>query len=195
MTSHYYSETPEKESTEHEIEISFRDKRYHFISDNSVFSKNKLDHGSKILLETVIDELQGNVLDFGCGYGPIGIIIREERGLDVTMSDVNERAVSLAVKNAKLNGKKVHVKKSDGFTNVEGTFGSILMNPPIRIGKERIYSFFKEAKDYLQEGGSLYIVIQKKQGAKSALSYLETIYSDVKTLNREAGYHIYKCTP
>lgn len=193
MSDHYYSNKPETLSHEQEISIEFRDRRYRFITDHSVFSKTRFDHGSRILLETVMDELEGPVLDFGCGYGPIGILISDQTGLDVSLSDINERAIHLTRKNALLNHREVKALLSDGFSSIEGSFSSILMNPPIRIGKERIYSFFKEAKDYLTEGGALYIVIQKKQGAKSALAFLEEIYPEVITLNRQSGYHVFRC--
>ena len=104
--------------------------------------------------------------------------------------DVNERALDLARKNLKLNGAKGNVFSSDGFAKIEKNYDAILLNPPIRRGKEVIYRLFKEAKAHLAPGRRLLIVIQKKQGMKSAKEKLESLFVEVNTLDKKAGYYI-----
>ncbi len=109
----------------------------------------------------------------------------------VLMADINERAVELSEKNLKQNGiKNGDVCQSDGFSQLTGPFDTIVCNPPIRAGKSIIYPIFEQCVDYLVPGGALYIVIQKKQGANSAVSKLTSMYGNCDVLNKEEGYWI-----
>jgi len=124
-----------------------------------------------LLIETVIKENQnsiGKILDMGCGYGPIGIIIANSiENSTVTMADINERALELAAMNAKENKAehKVKIMNSSAFENIKDNYDIIVTNPPIRAGKEVVFSFYEGAYNHLRKGGKLYVVIQKKQGA------------------------------
>ena len=131
-------------------------------------------------------------MDLGCGYGPIGITLaRLNPRAEITMIDINQRAVDLAKVNIEQNGvKNARVLQSNGFENLEGTFNAIISNPPIRTGKKVIYSLFEESIQYLENGGSIYLVIQKKQGAKSAMNKLNEIYGNCQVINKKGGYWI-----
>jgi 16S rRNA (guanine1207-N2)-methyltransferase len=137
------------------------------------------------------------VLDIGCGYGPIGLAAAYlcPEG-HVTMTDINERAVELAIENAQRNGiDNVTIIQSDLFDKVQGDkYDVILTNPPIRAGKETVHRIFADAYDFLVNGGSLWVVIQKKQGAPSAYTKLESIYGDVVEVSKDKGYRIFKAT-
>jgi len=133
------------------------------------------------------------VLDVGCGYGPIGLTAARLVGSGhVTMIDINERAVELAKENAKLNGiTNVTILQSDLFEAVKTErFQVILTNPPIRAGKAVVHRIFEEGYELLQEGGSMWVVIQKKQGAPSAMDKLEAIFGEVEEVTRDKGYWI-----
>ncbi|MTT32777.1 methyltransferase [Terrilactibacillus sp. BCM23-1] len=194
MMEHYYSKQPQTESNRQQFETKIRNMPITFITDRGVFSKGDIDFGSRSLIESfILPEVPGDLLDMGCGYGPIGITLAKcFSDRHVTMVDVNERAVQLAKENAQKNGVQATVFQSDRFEKVEGTFAAILTNPPIRAGKQVVHSIFREAHGHLVKGGDLWVVIQKKQGAPSALKYLEELYDDVTTVKRNKGYYIFQ---
>lgn len=194
--AHYYDLDPSLESKERLIEFVISGRKVSLYSDNGVFSKNKLDEGSRILIETLLPlNLTGKILDLGCGYGPIGLSI----GLcspcaSITLADVNPRAVALCKKNAELLNlsDRVTCLQSDIYSNVEGKFNAIISNPPIRAGKRVTYTMYKEAKEHLVSGGQFYFVIRKAQGASSASQYVKEVFGNITLLARSKGYHIYK---
>ena len=150
---HYYSANPESESNEREIKYELKDRTFKFISDNGVFSKEHVDFATDFMLRTIIDdELEGSVLDMGCGYGVIGITVSNlcSKVSSVTLCDINNRAIDLATRNAERN-RVVNAKifASDGFANVEGRFDIIITNPPIRAGKAVIYKMYETQTLYL----------------------------------------------
>ena len=188
---HYYSENPTTEHRIAQIEYSLGDIDLKFTTDSGVFSKDKVDYGTNVLLRS-LPPIDGKILDLGCGYGPIGITLaRLNPRAEITMIDINQRAVDLAKINIEQNGvKNARVLQSNGFENLEGTFNAIISNPPIRTGKKVIYSLFEESIQYLENGGSIYLVIQKKQGAKSAMEKLNEIYGNCRAINKKGGYWI-----
>ncbi len=195
MSNHYYSRTPEAAHERKQIEQVLRGETFKFITDAGVFSKKGIDYGSRVLIEAMEVPETSSVLDVGCGYGPIGFAAaRLAIKGHVTMVDINERAVELAKENAALNAiHNVTILQSDVFENVKGqTFDMILTNPPIRAGKETVHTIFEEAYDHLKPGGSLWVVIQKKQGAPSAFAKLEAIYGKVNEVCKDKGYRIYR---
>jgi 16S rRNA (guanine1207-N2)-methyltransferase len=113
---------------------------------------------------------------------------------EVHMVDVNTRAIELAKKNTEKNGiQNVRIYESDGLASVESEgFSAILTNPPIRAGKETIFRFYEEAHEKLQDGGSLWVVIQKKQGAPSTQEKLEGLFGNCRTVDKKKGYFIFE---
>ena len=189
----YFDSNPNSESDEHLIRCEINGCIYNFYTDNSVFSKKYLDFGTRTLLESInLDEINGEVLDFGCGYGPIGIYIKKNCNCCVDMVDINERAINLSLKNAKLNMVDVNVFKSDIYSHINKKYDFIITNPPIRVGKKILYDILFNAKDYLKENGSLYLVINKDQGAKSLYKDLEKCYR-VTTVKKNKGFYVFKC--
>ncbi|OPZ90039.1 MAG: Ribosomal RNA large subunit methyltransferase G [Firmicutes bacterium ADurb.Bin419] len=192
---HYYSQTPSVSHDENRINYKLKDTELEFITDAGVFSKKRVDFGSDLLINS-IPQIAGEILDIGCGYGVIGISLAHlSPSAKVTMIDINERAVDLTNRNIKLNSTtNAQVLQSDGFTNVTGAFDVIVSNPPIRTGKKVIYPLFEQSIKFLNDNGSIYLVIQKKQGAKSAFDKLESIYGNCEVINKDAGYWILKST-
>ena len=191
---HYFTNDKNLKSHEKIHYIKMDDLSFSFKTDHGVFSKKGLDFGTRLLIETVKDVDFRSLLDIGCGYGPMGIILKKmNQKAEVTMVDVNQRAIDLCKTNARMNDVDVNVFESDGLDAVSGSYDMIVTNPPIRAGKQVIYRFFKDAKAHLSKNGYLYIVIQKKQGAPSTKAFCETIYSDVKVIQKKSGYQIIKC--
>ncbi|MFY0761071.1 class I SAM-dependent methyltransferase [Metabacillus dongyingensis] len=195
MTNHYYSQQPEAESNRKSWTFTLRGNSFHFQSDRGVFSKSEVDFGSRLLIETfTIPDQKGDLLDVGCGYGPIGISLAKDfKDLTVDMIDVNERAVELAKVNAEANGvKNVRIIASNLFENVDPSkkYAAVLTNPPIRAGKKVVHEIFEKSFESLLPGGELWIVIQKKQGAPSAIAKLDEMFKEVVTVKKDKGYFI-----
>ena len=175
------------------FEVRIFDLVLRFNSDNGVFCKEHLDYGTRLMLENIPwNEVSGDILDMGCGYGPIGIIANKMTGCNVTMCDVNKRAVHLAKMNLKENNVDATVLISNCYENIEGIFNTIITNPPIRAGKKIVYEILFEAKNHLEENGNLFLVIHKDQGAKSLLNDLKDIYN-VEVLEKNKGFFVIKC--
>ena len=172
-----------------------RGQKFTFNTDNGVFSKDGLDFGSRLLLESIpLEEVGGKILDLGCGYGAIGIVLERLAGCLADMVDVNLRALHLAKMNAEVNGcKNTNIFESNVYSNITGKYNSIITNPPIRAGKSVVYDMLLGANDYLEEDGHLFLVIRKQQGAKSLIRDLSLKYV-VDVLKKEKGYFILKCS-
>ncbi|WP_201716414.1 class I SAM-dependent methyltransferase [Rossellomorea arthrocnemi] len=196
MTNHYYSHNPDVESNPQTITFELRGHTFRFKTDQGVFSKKEVDFGSRALIEAFeIPAVKGALLDVGCGYGPIGLSLAKDLvDRKVHMIDVNERALSLAEENAKENKvQNVSIYQSDRYASVfEKEFAAILTNPPIRAGKETVHSILENSYDHLTELGELWVVIQKKQGAPSAMDKMEKLFSNVEIVTRKKGYYILK---
>ncbi|MFO7612089.1 MAG: methyltransferase [Clostridia bacterium] len=199
MTDHYFAGEPSSEYIENFIEREINGRKFGFHTASGVFSRNAVDFGTMLLIETVLGDLPSaatEILDMGCGYGPIGISIAAFNGeRRIKMADINERAIELSEKNINHNKIKNAVAvKSDGFGNITGNFDVIITNPPIRAGKKTVYSIFEGAHDHLSKDGVFYCVIQKKQGAESAQKELLRIFGNCETISKKSGYRIFKTT-
>ncbi|MBB3114279.1 16S rRNA (guanine1207-N2)-methyltransferase [Paenibacillus phyllosphaerae] len=193
MADHYYSKTPTTNHDRHSIEANIRGIKLRLTTDAGVFSKSGVDYGSRVLLENVEISLHAAVLDVGCGYGPIGLTLAKlVPSAHVTMIDVNERAVQLAQENARVNGvSNVAILQSDIYENVRNQkFDAIVTNPPIRAGKAVVHRILEEGAALLKPGGSIWVVIQKKQGAPSAEAKLEEVFGNVEEVTKDKGYRI-----
>lgn len=185
---HYYTKETKSKSNIKKVTIKTKNIVLELLTDNGVFSKKGLDFGTRCLLENLSD-IKGDVLDIGCGYGPIGIYVAKRYNAKVTMSDINQRAISLAKKNTYLNKVDCEVIQSDMYENIIGSYDHIITNPPIRIGKEKLFYLLKEAKQYLKPNGNLWLVVNKNQGAKSLVKELEKDYL-VQIIDKNKGFYI-----
>lgn len=191
--SFYFDKNTDIKSNEKTVHVNINNLMYAFITDNNVFSKKGLDFGTRTMLECLdLNSINGDVLDFGCGYGPVGIYIKSNTNSNVDMIDINERAINLAKKNAKLNNVDVNIFESDIYSNISKKYDYIITNPPIRVGKEILYKILVGALDYLKENGSLIFVINKDQGAKSTMEYLKNYYN-VNILEKNKGFYVFQC--
>ncbi len=191
MSEHYYTNKPTSEHEFRMIKQEVFGRLFTFETDSGVFSRDEIDFGTKVLIKS-LPRLSGRALDLGCGWGASGIpVAAVNPECEILSSDVNERAVALANKNIRANGlTNIKAVVSDGFENIEGSFSVIYTNPPIRAGKNVIYGLFAGAKERLEPGGALYIVIRKQQGAPSALKFLKETYDSAEVTERSGGYWV-----
>jgi 16S rRNA (guanine1207-N2)-methyltransferase len=193
VSEHYYTQKPTVRHDKQIVRAVLRGYELSFQTDSGVFSKEGIDYGSKVLIECMDIPRSAKVLDVGCGYGPIGLSAAKLASTGhVTMLDINERAIELAKRNAEWNQiLNVTILQSDGLGAVNGMmFDRIITNPPIRAGKATVHRIFDEARECLVKGGQLWVVIQKKQGAPSAMAKLEQLFEDVREVTKDKGYRI-----
>ena len=190
--SHYFTNS-DVNSNLKKYEIIIRDKKFNFYTDNGVFSKKKLDYGTRLLIESIIDEeVSGIALDVGCGYGVIGIILSSFLDFNFDYIDVNRRALHLTEMNLKENKVKGNTFYSNVYDNVSKKYDVIISNPPIRAGKDIVYKILFDAPKNLKKDGILYFVINKNQGAKTVMKDLNTIAS-IEVLKKDKGFFVIKC--
>ena len=194
--SHYFENDKNLKSEIRELSYKYNSSFFVFYSDNGVFSKNNIDYGSRLLIETYLKENDINekrVLDVGCGYGFLGIMVSRVTDSYVEMIDINKRAVHLTNMNIKrYKDFKGKTYISNVYENVEGKYDIIITNPPIRIGKEKLLEILIGAFDHLEDNGLLYYVIRKDQGALSIKKILEENSINVEVINKDKGYFIYR---
>lgn len=189
--SHYFT-NDEIKSNEKIYVTKINDIELKFYTDNGVFSKNKLDFGTRTLLENLeIDRFRGKILDFGCGIGPIGIYLSLKTKEKIDMIDINKRSISLAIKNSKLNNANTNIFESNIYEKINKKYDFIVSNPPIRVGNKVLYKILFEAKEHLNENGELWIIINKDQGAKTITKKLEQFY-DVTIVEKNKGFYVIK---
>lgn len=193
--SMYFENDETIKSNKQKIKINYKDLCLEFYTDNGVFSKEKFDYGSRVLLENLpINKMEGYILDLGCGYGPIGIYLAKKTDLPIHMVDINERAISLTKENLILNNiKNTKAFISDIYNSVDSKYNYIITNPPIRAGKDVVRKFLIGAKDYLANNGELWFVMRKDHGVKSMLKELEEFYN-TEIIERDKGFYVIKCT-
>ncbi|CAM1668014.1 Ribosomal RNA small subunit methyltransferase C [Streptococcus mitis] len=186
----YYAENPDAAHDIHELRVELLGEKMTFLTDAGVFSKKMVDFGSQLLLKCLEVNQGETVLDVGCGYGPLGLSLVKTYGVQATMVDINNRALDLARQNAERNKVEVTIFQSNIYEQVEGKFDHVISNPPIRAGKQVVHEIIEKSKDFLENGGDLTIVIQKKQGAPSAKSKMEEVFGNCEIVKKDKGYYI-----
>ena len=194
--SHYFENDKNLKSEIKELSYKYDSSFFAFYSDNGVFSKDYIDYGSRLLLESYLKNPRNDirVLDVGCGYGFLGIVIGVLTNSYVDMIDVNKRAVHLTEKNIKrYKDFKGKAFISDAYENIKEKYNVIITNPPIRVGKDKVLEILTNAFDHMEDDGELYFVIRRDQGALSIKKRLESTQK-VEIINRDKGYFVFKST-
>ncbi|GGE35667.1 16S rRNA methyltransferase [Streptococcus himalayensis] len=186
----YFAENPDAAHDIHRLEVELLGQRMIFYTDAGVFSKKMIDYGSQVLLNCLDFSSNERLLDVGCGYGPLGLTLAKVQGLEVTMVDINQRALDLAKRNAAENQVEARIFQSNLYEKVEAEFNHIISNPPIRAGKQVVHQVITGSLEHLHEGGTLTLVIQKKQGAPSAKTKMEETFGNCEVLRKDKGYYI-----
>ncbi len=194
MSEQYFKADPHSAHKPKVFQLDYQGSRFTFETDAGVFSRDALDEGTRLLLDTVNPLISGKVLDLGCGWGAVGIILsRLHPDCGITMIDINQRACGLAEKNAGLNGVSPRVLCGDGLAITGESYDWILLNPPIRAGKETVYGMYSRSAASLNPGGCLAVVIRKQQGALSSKTELASLFHTVTLEQRRKGYCVFIC--
>ena len=193
--SQYFDNDKNIKSERKLIKFNFNNKEFSIYSDNGVFSKDRFDYGTRVLLNSIdIDKLSGNVLDLGCGVGVVGLILGTiNKNISIDMVDINERAINLTKNNLVLNNVKANVFVSDIYSNINNKYDFIITNPPIRAGKNVIREFLLGSYDYLKDDGTLYFVMRKDHGVKSMMEELSVKFN-TSIVNKDKGFYVVLCT-
>lgn len=194
---HYFIDKEHRESDYFTFDEIINGKKYNFLSCDSIFCKKSVDKGTLALIKAIDKHLvlKGNGLDFGCGYGVLGIYLMKNYDVNIDMLDVNKTAVYLTRQNVKNNqiNKDIEFFESNVFSNNEKIYDFIVSNPPIKVGKTILFEFLKESYNHLKTNGTLTIVIRKDAGMESTKKCLMQIYNNCKILLRKKGYYILHC--
>lgn len=192
VLTHYFKNSENLPHNRKEITFRFLGIFYTLQVDAGVFSKTKPDDGSLLLVENVLDQsIKGKVLDMGCGYGLISILLKHQiKDLDVTGIDVNERAITCAKDSAQKMNLDINFLNQDILSGFDGEFDCIVTNPPIRAGKKVVYGFFDYAQKHLNQDGKFFVVIRRQQGAASAYKALQERFTHVERLDLKKSFEI-----
>lgn len=190
----YFTNDENLKSEYRNIIYKYKDYTFNFTSDLGVFSKDKIDFGSKVLIENYFEYGKKNkkVLDVGCGYGLIGITISKIMSSIVDMIDVNKRAIHLTNINIKNNKTSAKAFESNVYENVKDKYDVIITNPPIRAGKSIYMKILEDAVEYLTDNGELWFVMNKDHGAKTTIEKIKDVY-DITVLDKCKGFYVILC--
>ncbi len=192
-TEHYFSALPKAKASFGLIQTNLRSRPFTFLTASSVFSKKRVDTGTRLLIETMILPETGYVLDVGCGYGAVGIAAATfNPQLHVLMTDVNARAVHLAKQNIERN-KATNAEARCGFLYEpvkELTFNGVLSNPPVSAGMETVRAIIRQAPKVMAGKATFQMVVRSKIGGKTLQSVFNETFGNSAVLARESGYRV-----
>lgn len=200
-TEHYFSESPSGPAKQVERTVHMRGREYSVVTQNGVFSHERLDKGTAVLLDKVpAPELEPGDLavDVGCGWGPITLALGQEAGgAEVWGIDTNERARSLAAQNLNRAGLHGNIYSPDEAAAALGErkISLIWSNPPVRIGKDALHELLATWLERLASGGVAYFVVQKNLGADSLASWLKSQGYECHKIASSKGFRILETTP
>lgn len=191
---HYFIDKQHTEADFFEFCDSVLNYELCFRSCDSIFSKNKIDDGTRALLNAIDKKcnLVGKGLDLGCGLGVIGIALIKRFNVIFDMVDINNTAVKLSNHNLMLNNVQHNAKAfySDGFREVKNNYDFIITNPPIKTGKKLLFSLMEGCFNHLKTNGQLILVIRKDHGMQSLKEYLINLFGNCEIMERNKGYYI-----
>jgi 16S rRNA G1207 methylase RsmC len=190
---HYFSEKPVVKPRYRLVQAYLRGKAFKFLTASGVFSKRRIDLGTKLLIESMILPESGLVLDIGCGYGAIGIVAASlNPKIHVVMVDVNERAVNLTRRNIGLNNVyNAEVRWGNLYEPVKDmVFNCILSNPPVSAGLATVKAIITEAPKHMAEKATLQMVLRSKIGGKRMQQIFQETFGNCTILARGSGYRV-----
>ncbi|NQU98334.1 class I SAM-dependent methyltransferase [Candidatus Woesearchaeota archaeon] len=189
---HYYSKEQPSELRPFEITINVKNVSFKIISGSGVFSKKKLDKGTEVLLKGMVMEDGWSALDLGCGTGVVGIYVKKIfPKTNITLSDVNQRAVYLTKQNLNKNNVEGKTIISDGFEKIKDSFDAILLNPPQVAGKDVCFKLIEDSFEHLSKNGLLELVARHNKGGQTLSKKMNSVFGNVKDAAKGSGYRIY----
>lgn len=193
-SNHYFAAYPKSEAKLGVIRTYLRGRSFEFLTATGVFSKKRVDLGTRLLIDSMVLPEKGYVLDVGCGYGAIGIAAATfNPNLRVVMIDVNKRAVWLAKQNVQRNSvNNVEVRRGRLYEPVEGlTFNCVLSNPPVSAGMGTVKAVIVEAPKHMANKACFQMVVRSKIGKKRLKMLLEEVFGNAEILARKSGYRVF----
>ena len=193
-SDHYFTDQPTSPSQPREMTVTLRGRQYRFATDAGVFSRQGVDLATRTLINALPLPFRGEVLDWGCGYGPIGVVIAAESPeARVLMAELNPRAADLARQSLKLNHlANARVVAGDAFATLgEQQFDVVVTNPPMHAGKALVLRLFADVAARLRPGGEFWLVIPRKQGAKPLARELAALLAEVRTVTIRGGHRVF----
>ncbi|HLC84493.1 MAG TPA: methyltransferase [Candidatus Nanoarchaeia archaeon] len=192
MAEHYFTSRPTSPQKKETIRTNLRGLDLQFTTSSGVFSASGIDKGTAVLIEYAQIEGNEHLLDLGCGYGPVGIALKKAfPSLQVTCSDINERAVFSARENSRNNHVEIKTVISDGFVKIPDEFDTILLNPPQSAGRDVCERLIKESFEHLKKGGNFQLVARHQKGGATLANIMESIFGNVATVKTKSGYRVY----
>ncbi len=188
---HYYSEKQETKFVLRKIKARLRNKDFEFFTSPGIFSGKQVDKATELLINKAIIEEGWRILDLGCGYGPVGIVLGKLFNIKVVMTDINKRAVKLSKINAGLNKIKADVVRGNLFENIKGKFDAILLNPPMAAGRKVCFEMIEKSFDFLKGNGLLEIVARHQKGGKILEKKMKEVFGNVKDVAKKGGFRVY----
>jgi len=190
---HYFTKKPTSKLVEHTVHFIALGHTVALTSASGVFSATRFDDGAALLINTAQFEANEKVLDLGCGFGTVGILLKMHYPkINMVMTDINERAVFCSIKNAKKYHLDIDIRQSDGFDALKDVcFDVILFNPPQTAGKKLCLDLIVKCKDHLLKGGRLLMVARHNKGGKSLSEFVFEIFGNMEELSKSKGYRVY----
>ncbi len=191
--THYYSEKQTSPLRLCKIKSALMEKVFEFYSGSGVFSKKKVDNGTRVLVENCIVKDGWKVLDLGCGYGVVGIVIAKMfPKTTVLMVDVNKRALKLVKMNLELNNiENAEVKYSNIYSAVKEKFNTIIVNPPMAAGRKLCFRIIEEAKEHIEKDGLLQLIAKHRKGGKMLGEKMLEVFGNMEEKAKSGGYRLY----
>lgn len=193
-TAHYFTDHPKLEMRLGLIRTRLRGSFFEFLTASGVFSRKRVDTGTRLLVESMILPKDGCVLDIGCGYGVVGIVAAFlNPRLHVFLVDVNKRAVWLTKQNLTKNQlHNAEVRHGLLYEPVNSlTFDCLLSNPPISAGVKTVKQIVDEAPMRMTRGAVFQMVVRSKVGRKTVRTLLKDTFGNVEILARKSGYRVF----
>ena len=192
MNEHYFTQKPTSQYALKKVKARVLGNGFIFNTVSGVFSFGRIDAGSLLLVENAIIKEGWDILDVGCGWGFVGIVIKKQfPHSNVMMTEINERAIQIAKKNAKLNKTDVTVLQSNLFESIQGQFDSILVNPPMKAGRELCYQIIEQSKSHLKKDGLLQLVALHNRGGSMLEKKMKEVFRNVETITKKGGFRVY----
>ncbi len=191
---HYFSETPSSKEIVKKIKVNILKHDFEFYTASGVFSAAKIDTGTRILIENIVIKENDSVLDFGCGIGVVGIVIKKLfPQTNVFLTDINERAVKISQKNAELNNATITTFHGNLFEAIpkDLKFDTIISNLPQHAGRKVCFAIIEQSKAFLKNNGTLQVVARHQKGGKETEKKMKEVFGNVETLGKESGYRVY----
>ena len=188
MSDQYFAEQPTAPSSPAPLRLTARGLDLDVVTDSGVFARGRLDRGTRVLLDRApAPTADGDLLDLGCGWGPIALWLATERPASTVWAvDVNERALDLVRRNA-AGLPNVRVARPDEVPD-DVVFAGMWTNPPIRAGKEALHELLTQWLPRVD--GASYLVVSKNLGSDSLARWLDGEGHPTTRVSSSGGYRV-----